>query len=176
MTDENQRACDMLSTALDMEKKGKAFYDRAAQNCESEQVKDVFSMLAEQEVAHIERINRLYESLTGGKGWCELEYKDGKHPSIGKVFSEMAKKHGADIKTYTTDVEALETGIDLEARSLKFYRERLDEAGDPMEKEFLEKMAAEEKEHHATLSDLKLYLSDPSSWFSEKERTGLDGA
>jgi len=166
----------MLSTALDMEKKGKAFYDRAARNCRSGQVKDIFRMLAEQEVVHIERINRLYESLTGGKGWCELEYKDSKHLSIGKVFSEMARKHGANIKTYTTDIEALDAGIDMEARSLKFYQDQLEAAGDPMEKEFLEKMAAEEKEHHATLSDMRLYLSDPSSWFSEKERTGLDGA
>ena len=52
MTEKNQRACDMLSTALDMEKKGKAYYDRAAGNCQGEQCRHIFKNLAEQEVAH----------------------------------------------------------------------------------------------------------------------------
>jgi hypothetical protein len=37
-------------------------------------------------------------------------------------------------------------------------------------------MISEEKSHHAALSDMKLYLSDPAAWFVEQEHPGLDGA
>ena len=44
------------------------------------------------------------------------------------------------------------------------------------EKKFLERMIQEERTHHSTLTDMKLYLSDPSSYFIETEKHGLDGA
>jgi hypothetical protein len=37
-------------------------------------------------------------------------------------------------------------------------------------------MVVEEKSHHKILEDAKLYLTDPSSWFREHEKGGLDGA
>jgi len=39
-----------------------------------------------------------------------------------------------------------------------------------------QQMISEEKSHHAALSDMKLYLSDPAAWFVEQEHPGLDGA
>jgi rubrerythrin len=72
-------------------------------------------------------------------------------------------------------MEALDTGIDLEARSVEFYEKQLTEAADPLEQEFIRKMVAEEKGHHAVLKDMKFYLSDPEDWFRERESGGLDG-
>jgi hypothetical protein len=37
-------------------------------------------------------------------------------------------------------------------------------------------MIAEERRHFAALEDLKLYFTNPESWFIEKEHHVLDGA
>ena len=37
-------------------------------------------------------------------------------------------------------------------------------------------MVKEERTHYATLSDIKLFLTDPESYYTEIERHGLDGA
>jgi rubrerythrin len=71
---------------------------------------------------------------------------------------------------------ALEAGMSLEIASIDFYQKRLNEAQEKAEKEFLTQMIKEEQMHHRLLSDMKLYLNDPSAWFIEKERHGLDGA
>lgn len=57
-----------------------------------------------------------------------------------------------------------------------FYQDHLSKAKDRVEREFIEQMVTEEKSHHAALSDMKLYLSDPAAWFVEQEHPGLDGA
>ena len=87
----------------------------------------------------------------------------------------MAFAHGKNITANTSDLEALDMGIDLESRSITFYKENLTKAQDSLEREFIEEMIGEENSHHAVLSDMKLYLSDPAGWFFEHEHTGLDG-
>ena len=67
-------------------------------------------------------------------------------------------------------------GIDLEFRAISFYQQHVAKAVDPLEREFVDQMITEEKSHHAALSDMKLYFSDPAAWFGEHERHILDGA
>ncbi|HUT54703.1 MAG TPA: ferritin family protein [bacterium] len=170
-----KRTCDMLSTALDMEKKGKAFYQRAGKKCKDPKCRDVFKMLADLEVEHIERIRKIYESLESGEGWCDWD-EEGTHPDLGQVFRELTFRHGADITADSTDLEALDTGLGLEKESISFYQEAAKKATDKEEKEFLKAMVGEEKMHHQSLADMRLYLENPAAWFAEQEKPHLDGA
>jgi len=177
MSEKDQKVLEMLATALRMEEKGKAFYDKAAAACSNEPGKDIFLSLAKDEVVHMDRIRFIHESLSGGKAWAGT-WKDMKlkQQSMAKVFREMAKKHATNVTATADDIESLEIGIEFEAESIKFYQERLEKAEEQTEREFLERMVDEEKSHHAALIDMKLYLSDPAGWFREQERGGLDGA
>ena len=95
---------------------------------------------------------------------------------ITQLFKGMAAAHGPSIKADTSDLEALDVGIDLENRAVAFYEGHLAKARDPMEREFIERMVAEERFHHSALVDMKAYLVDPTAWFTEREHHGLDGA
>ena len=176
MSEDIKRALKMLSTALGMEEKGKAFYQRAVSTCKNDMGKEIFQTLMEDEDVHVDRIRSIYETLSGTQGWSgkwkELTIR---HGDLGALFRDMAKKHGSKIVADTSDLEALDTGIDFEMRSVEFYEEQLSKATDPLEKEFIKKMVIEEKGHRAALTDMKYYLSDPAGWFREKERGGLDG-
>jgi rubrerythrin len=167
----------MLSTALEMEKKGREYYDKAVSTCHDETGREIFRMLMNDEVIHVDRILKIYESLKAGKTWSD-DWKsvEPDHKDLGVLFREMASAHGKDITAKTGDLEAIDVGIDLELRAIAFYEGHLSETTDALEREFLEHIIMEEKSHHAALSDLKLYLSDPSAWFIEQEHTGLDGA
>jgi rubrerythrin len=175
MKQQYKRTCDMLSTALDLEKKGRAFYQRAGKKCRDQKCRDIFKMLADLELEHIERIEKIYDSLSSGEGWCDWD-EAGKHPDLGQVFRKLTMRHGADIKADSTDIEALDTGLGLEEESIKFYQQAAKKAADKEEKQFLKAMIAEEKMHHQGLADMRLYLQNPAAYFNEMEKPSLDGA
>ncbi|MBW2631917.1 MAG: ferritin family protein [Deltaproteobacteria bacterium] len=176
MNEDLKRAMEMLSTALEMEERGKAFYQRAVSTCKNDMGKEIFQALMEDENLHMVRIRSIYETLSGKQAWSE-NWKELKvtHGDLGSIFEKMAKKRGSEIDVDTSDLEALDTGIDFEARSVEFYEKQLTKATNPLEQEFIRKMVAEERGHHAALTDMKFYLSDPAGWFREKEHSGLDG-
>ena len=177
MSSDQDRSLQMLSTALEMEKKGADFYDKAVSECQNELGREMFRMLMKEELIHMDRILKIYEVLKAGKAWSD-EWRSIKseHKDIGVLFKEMASAHGQDITATTSDMEALDVGIDFESRAITFYQEHLSKAEDSLELEFLEQLIKEERGHHAALSDMKLYFSDSASWFAEMERSGLDGA
>lgn len=173
----NERALRMLSIALEMENKGKAFYDKAIQNCGNALGREIFTTLMQDEVVHVDRIKAIYTTLEGGKAWNDAwTHFHADHGEIKPLFRELAVRHGANIKAETSDLEALDVGIDFERKAVEFYEQQLPLTTDAQEKRFVEKMIGEEKSHYAVLSDMKAYLTDPAAWFAERERTGYDGA
>lgn len=174
---EKERSLKMLNTALSMEKKGISFYEKALSTCKNDVGREIYKMLKDDEAVHIERIMKIYSSLEEGNDWLE-EWNKLKlsHGDLNEFFIELAKKHSKDITVDDTDIEALNVGIDFELKSVDFYTEHLSDAQDPEEREFLKLMIGEEKSHYRLLEDMRYYLTDPESWFMEKERGGLDGA
>jgi len=177
MSNGSERSLEMLSTALEMEREGKTFYEKAVTTCQNELGREIFRMLMKDELLHMDRIGKIYQSLKGGKAWSgEWKSIEPDHKDLRVLFREMASAHGTKITPKTSDLEALDVGIDFESRSVEFYQDHLAKAKDPLEREFIEQMVTEEKSHHAALSDMKSYLSDPAAWFLEQEHPGLDGA
>jgi rubrerythrin len=166
----------MLSEALELEKNGEAFYKEAVSTCQNDLGRKIFLMLMEEESLHMDRILTIYNSLKENQTWSEdwksmkSDYKD-----IRVLFRKMASEHGTKITVNTSDLDALSMGIDLELRSIAFYKKNLTKARDSIERDFITQMIAEENSHHAVLSDMKLYLADPAAWFFDHEHTGLDG-
>jgi len=75
----------------------------------------------------------------------------------------------------TSDLEALDTGIDFEARSVEFYEKQLTKAINPPEQEFIRKMVTEERGHHAALTDMKFYLPIRPAGFVRRKEEALTG-
>ena len=160
MSEKNQAALEMLNRALEMEQKGKAFYDKAVKSCRNELGREIFKSLAADEVVHEERIKAIYKTLQENKGWNDEWTKwEPTHRDMNTFFKDLAAKHRSEMRADTGDIEALEIGIDFELKAVKYYGEHLKRADDPLEKAFLERMIREEKSHHGLLADTKLYLS-----------------
>jgi rubrerythrin len=167
----------MLDKALEMERKGKDFYEKAAAGCLNEVGREIFQTLRHDEDVHIARIVDVYGTLTKGGAWnADWKAREFSHGDLAAFFAGLARKHHGTATADAGDVQALEIGIDFELGSVAFYEHALAAAKDTIEREFIGRMIAEEKSHHTILEDARLYLTDPSSWFREHEHGGLDGA
>jgi len=176
MTNHQDRSLQMLSEALELEKKGKAFYKEAISTCQNDLGREIFTMLMKEEGQHMDRILTIYNSLKQGQTWSE-DWKSimSDHKNLKPLFREMASKQRSKISVNTSDLDALDLGIYLETQSIAFYKKALLKAQDSIERDFIKQMIAEENSHHSILSDMKMYLADPTGWFFEHEHTGLDG-
>jgi rubrerythrin len=168
---------EMLTTALEMEEKGRAFYLKAAGSCRNTLGAELFTQLAQDEVHHAAAIRQIYRSLEScGKFTDEWKAHAKEHHDVAAFFTELAAKKGASTTCEAGDVEAVEVGIEMELKAITFYLQRLGKTTDPLERRFLQAIVAEERNHHTALTDMRFYLTNPAAYFSEMERGGLDGA
>ncbi len=177
MTESKERFIQMLCTAQEMEEKGRAFYEKASSTSENPLGKEIFRLLIEDEIVHLERIRKISDSLTKDQHWSE-DWKNLQCPyqDLGEVFRELTTRYRQAGIAGSNDLDALKLALDFELRSVEFYENQLAKAIDPLEKAFLAQMILEEKGHSQALRDTHYYLSDPEGWFMEKERAGLEGA
>lgn len=173
----DDRSLSMLAAALEKEEKGRDFYKEASEKCRNELGRELFQTLMVEEGVHIKRIKQIYEGLHGGGSWTE-EWKSfrGVNEALQSVIRHRISTLGTKAESVAGDLEAVEIGISMEQSSIYFYEKELAKATDTLEREFIKKMIEEERIHFASLEDVKLYLTNPESWFTEKERPLLDGA
>jgi len=164
-----------VCTAVEMEEKGKAFYEKAVSSCEQGLGKEIFIMLRDDELKHIQRIREIENALDKDQDLESVCRIDEEQDDLKKVFRDIAAKHQKE-KPCSSMVKSLQTGIDFELALVSFYEEALKGAEEDLEKEFLRRMVAEEKAHYVLLSDLNFYYEDPEGWAMEKGGYGLDGA
>lgn len=174
MSDKN--LTEWLGVALEMETKGKAFYDRLEKAAANELGREIFHLLGTDEGVHIQRIEVIYDGLRSDRAWSRgWQALAPKRPDLTAIFRELAAVRGKQVTADTADIEALDLGIEFEGKSVTFYSRRLAEAVEEMEREFLAQMLAEEKGHHRALADMQFYLKDPAGYFREREKLHVDG-
>ena len=140
MTHHFDRALAMLATALEMEEKGKAFYEKAISTCKNQLGVKIFTMLKKDEDIHVQRIQKIYEQLNTQHTWSQEWKSFGEgHADLGKVFRDLAAVQGGNIQAGTGDLEALEVGITFEFKAVRFYEDQLKAATDDTEKEFIKR-------------------------------------
>jgi rubrerythrin len=167
----------MFCTAIEMKERKKKLYDDAMKACPDQVGIETFRMLKEAEEEHAHRIQEIYEEAKKGKVPVDAcRYYDFETDDKQTVLRKIAEEHGKIPKACVDDVVAIQTGMQLENASIQFFQTALNVCGDPVEREFLENMIKEEREHYVLLADLKFYYTDPESWFMEKSRARLDGA
>jgi len=176
MQPQNEKALKMLETALGLEDQGGAYYHKAARECKNQFGREMFESLAKDESAHAERIKEIFAGLKGDRPW-DRNWEKFKTSSdqLTTMFRDFVTTNKGNIKGDSSDIKALDVGIDMETKSISLYEAHLKVATDPIERAFTEQMVREEKKHHKLLSETRLYLTDPSAYYTEVEKSGFDG-
>jgi len=149
----------MLELALEMVKKNKDFYELAIEKCSCRVGDKLYRILKDDQVRQLERINLIYDSLkSDGKWtdkWTAIKVREG---GLKIFFKDLISKYEGDSQLNTCDGSSLEIMIDLETRSIGYFKNSLKLAEHAQEKVFLESMISETESHREVLQEFKKYL------------------
>ncbi|MBN2432198.1 MAG: ferritin family protein [Acidobacteria bacterium] len=175
MSDEENRSLQMLGKALEMEKYGYGFYDQAVRKSQNALGAKIFTMLRDDEVIHAKRIKAIYTALKQDEGWsAEWKGFTVDHTDLSEMYDAVTRNQAEHMEVNSSDLEALEVGIELETRAIRFYEKHLAEAENPFEREFLAAMIEEEQRHLKALQDMLSFLNNPADWFRRPRPEGRE--
>jgi len=166
-----------MCTVVEIKEKMRSFYADAAGKCGDRAGNETFEMLRDTEQRHLDRLNTIYADLSKGSGSLDAcRFYDLETPDRSKVIKKLKQKRKKISQACLDDVAAIESGMELENKAIEFFVSRLKSSVEPIERELLNQLIAEERSHYIMLADLKFYYLDPGHWLMEKSKSGLDGA
>ena len=175
METEQNKTLKALQIAIRMETDGKEYYLKASQESSNELGKKLLESLASEEDTHRQKFEEIYSAIRSEKAWPETDFQPDGGKRLRTIFARATKEIGSSIKSLATQLDAIQTAMDLENKAYDFYKSQGRNATYDAERDFYEILAAEEREHHLILLDYYEYLKDPAGWFVSKEHPSLDG-
>ena len=168
---EQTRTQKALQTAVGIETEGKAFYLKAGKESTSDLGKKLFTKMANDEDRHKRAFESIYDSIRLKHAWPQKPLDFTRGEKVNSVFSNV----NPSAKPAASELDAARTAMEMEQKSINFYRELAKGAADATEKSFYEALTGEEQGHYLALVEYQEYLTDPVDWFTTKEHHSLDG-
>ena len=166
MKDEN--VLKVLAEALEMEKKGHAFYKEGALRINNSLGRRMLTRLAEDELLHMKRIREIYDSISLGST-AEIkppEFQTEKFETIFKRMKEQMEEAVEDLSEVgVDDDEIIYVALELESHAKFYYSEAAEKTDDERVRKFYEMLAVEENQHYDLLVNTKKYMENPSLFF-----------
>ncbi len=164
-TQESDDILEPFRIALRLEQEGKAFFEDVAARAESQLVRQTFEFLANEEVKHIDKIEKVYQSLELSDGQDVPYIEDSDAEAKLAAFNARLVELKDQIAPSVSDVEAYKFAIKFENGAEEFYEEKMNEATDPRIKRFYRWLIDEETMHARLLRSCLNFAEDPAEWF-----------
>jgi rubrerythrin len=175
MEAEQDKTLEVLKIAIQMEIDGKEYYLKASQESGNELGKKLLESLAAEEDVHRQKFEQIYDAIRNEKAWPVTDFQPDGGQKLRTIFAMATEEIGSKIKAPASELDAVQTAMDMENKTYDFYKSQGENATYDAERDFYQTLAAEEREHHLVLLDYYEYLKDPAGWFVKKEHPSLDG-
>jgi len=175
MVTEQDKTIEALQIAIQMEIDGKEYYLKASRESGNELGKKLLQSLAAEEDIHRQEFERIYGAIRSKKAWPRVARRLSRGKGLRTVFARAVEEIGPDAKAPASELDVIQTAMEMENKTYDFYRNQGKKASYDAEREFYESLVVEEREHHLILLDYYEYLKDPAGWFVKKEHPSLDG-
>lgn len=175
MAEEQKTTLGALKTAIQMEIDGKEFYLKASTASGNELGAKLLKKLAEEEDIHRQVFEGIYKKISASQGWPDDKIRHDGGKGLRNIFSKAVEEMTADVKTMSSEMDAVQKAMEMENKTFDFYRNRAAKATYEAEKQFYKALAGQEEEHHRILLDYYEFLKDPAAYFVQKEHPSLDG-
>ncbi len=139
-----------LRIACEMERRGEAFYLRAAKLSKSAAARLLLEALAGEERAHFGEFQRLYERRLAACGGCEDPYDDETNAYLSAVAADVVFPGGLMAirrEGFDSPSAVLLYAIQSEKDSVLFYTELAEKARDAAAGEVFREIARQERQH-----------------------------
>jgi rubrerythrin len=155
MTDTNP--LDILKSAILLEKRGKTFYQKAAEQSQNKAVKEFFEMMADEEVSHVHILSRQYKSYQKEGKFLDEGDQQPEENVAAAVLTEKLKKQ---MKAAGFEAAAISAAMAMEERAIRLYSQRAGETDDPQERTLYRWLADWEGQHLAWLSKIEREVTE----------------
>lgn len=154
---------DAIKTAIQMEKDGHSFYEKAAAETSSDMGRTIFKSLAADELLHLEVFKKLFDEKIGKQEWYNLVSTSNKYVDI-PVFPRDLKKV-AGTNPDTNEIDALRIAMDSEQRAIDFYTKIRDKSTDEELIKIIDEIIIQEKSHYTVLEGEFHHINSTGYWF-----------
>ena len=165
---------EAIKTAIKLEEDGMDFYEKSAGKTSHPFGKKMFLSFAEDEKRHL----AVLKDIMADPKFSDFNpffESDRPRQKIRTVFGEVKDEIKERLAANPDELEALKIGMDMESKSVEFYRGALEKTQDPHQKTFFTRLIEEEEEHYHLLQNTHSYLNASGDWFLWEERGLLDG-
>ncbi len=158
----NERALEILKTAILLERRGKAFYTKVAETTDVPEAKEVFTIMAEEEQSHIDYLSEQYKNLLNDKGFTKQSLSDtqANEEIVARIMNEGVR---GKIEAAGYEAAAIAAAINMENKAIEVYSARAAEATDLNEKDLYGWLANWEQTHLQVLNEMNKQLME-SIW------------
>ena len=152
---------EILKKAILLERRGKAFYRKVAEQTTTGALKQFFETMADEEDRHIEILAEQFKTHLSQGSLAPKDYDRNTAPdAVSQVLTEEVRQK---IAAAGFEAAALSAAMSMEERAIKLYAERARTATDAGEKALFQWLADWEGQHLKQLSELDRSLTE-SIW------------
>jgi rubrerythrin len=142
---------EILKQAMLLELQGKAFYSKAAEQSETEGIRNIFSTMAKEEERHIHYLAKHYNSYkNNGVFSADIAYEAS--PEFADTVLSDQMKNSINAASY--DAAAVSAAIEMEKKAVTLYQGRAKESEIDTERNLYDMLAKWELTHLDLLTEL----------------------
>ncbi|PLX89374.1 MAG: hypothetical protein C0618_01360 [Desulfuromonas sp.] len=151
---------EVIRAAMEVEKNGHRFYSSMVEKAHSDLARELFSMLAQDEVGHLKTLERMIPLYQEGEFW---DNEDEFLPYLSR-FSDRevfpsAEQVEAALVSHEGDLKALDLAIEAEEKFAAYFHKAADHARTDEGKKAFSWLAAEEDRHAEVLKDRRRQIA-----------------
>lgn len=158
---------DMFDFAMKMEQDAEKLYRELAVKATTIGVKQIFTMLADDEQKH-ERALEILKRKNGGPG-----LDDDFIPEVKTVFEKL-RDNIDDIDISKDQLNDYRIALEIEKKGYEFFKEKFENSESEDEKRLFKSIANQEMYHMRTVENLIEMLERPKWWVENAEFTPKD--
>ena len=149
---------EILKKAILLERRGKAFYRKMAEQTAPGALKQFFEAMADEEARHIEILAEQFKAHLSHGEVSARDYAQSAAPdAVSKVLTEEIRQK---ISAAGFEAAAISAAMAMEERAIRLYAERARAAADAGEKALFQWLADWEGQHLKQLSQLDRSLTE----------------
>ncbi|QHQ60056.1 rubrerythrin [Anaerocolumna sedimenticola] len=153
---------DTLELALSLEFDLEKYYEAQAEKNKDNSLSVVFTILAGEEQKHT-------EILLGKADVLDLDIKDKNILDEARELFTQLRDFKSEIKEFPNQLDSYRMALEMEEKSLKFYKNLHDTAETDKEKETYQYLIKQEDIHCIILEELVKLTTRPEEWVESAE-------
>jgi rubrerythrin len=163
-----------LKLAIKKETESQNYYQQACDKCTIETGKKLFTALAKEEADKCAAFQKIYDSLEQGNSpAAETNTTTTKLKKTRATRLNVSQADCGIVKPFQQEKEAVQSAINMENSSYKFFLKQEENAVLPQVKEIYKAVADEKNAHRTSLARYLEYLTYPEIYFVSAKKENV---